>query len=178
MLLRLGRADSVPAGRGGAGRAAPLDESAVWAAVLDGLPAGLQVRESQFVADVDAGTGRRRHADPDRPGRVVVVRVRVLRVQLQVVDYQLISLPVLYEYVARRDRPILHVAPCRSGVDRIDAWFEEPDEVTRRRDVGIYIVGTGNPMPRALREYRIHLGTCVMASHLVWHVFEGPVQPS
>jgi hypothetical protein len=96
--------------------------------------------------------------------------MRVLRVQLEVTEYQSISLPI----AAQR----LHVAPCRSGAERIDLWYLDREDATERRvDTGIYVIGTGNQMPAALRDYRFHIGTAVMGSQLVWHVFEGPVQP-
>jgi hypothetical protein len=95
--------------------------------------------------------------------------MRILRVALEVTEYQTIALPV--------GSKILHVAPCRSGRERIDLWYwERPAGDDRRVDTGIYVVGTGATMPKALSQFGFHIGTCVMASYLVWHVFEGPVQ--
>lgn len=96
--------------------------------------------------------------------------MRILRENIRVTDYQSLILVA--------DAEILHAAPCRSGREYIDLWHTDPEIPEHgERTVGIYIVGTGHRMPVALVidvEHR-HLGTCVMPSGLVWHVFEGPV---
>ncbi|OHU48122.1 hypothetical protein [Mycobacteroides chelonae] len=124
--------------------------------------------------------------------------MRIIRHALRVDDYQEVTLP--------NDGDLLSVAQSRTSPNcLIDLWsldFEYGEGWTK----GIYIVGTGNPMPEQLRDsaykrdrreqYRAHpglvydygvpeddpkpwrrfLGTVVTPSGLVWHVFEGPAQ--
>jgi hypothetical protein len=93
--------------------------------------------------------------------------VKILRKNLEVTDYQTLRIYA--------DDRIASVAPCRSGEERIDIWWIEADTLSSTRDRGIYIVGTGHRMPDVLSG-GVFLGTCVMSSGLVWHVFEGPVK--
>lgn len=105
--------------------------------------------------------------------------MRILRVEVEVTDFQVIELP--------NPARILSVAPARTGGERIDVWFidYEDQAVVKLRsakagrqatvDVGLWIVGTGNPMPPML-DNADFLGTCVMPSDLVWHVFAGSVK--
>jgi hypothetical protein len=67
---------------------------------------------------------------------------------------------------------VLSVAPARDGegVSRLDVWTTTPQSPgfkTERRE--LVIVGTGNPVPAEPLRF---IGTCVMPSGLVWHVFE------
>lgn len=100
----------------------------------------------------------------------------IKRLSLDVTDYQTVALT--------DGAKILHVAPCRTGAERIDLWFLDPEDWPGVEfSTGIYIVGTGNPMPDRLRPIGLpvpqprYIGTCVMPSRLVWHVFSGPVVP-
>jgi hypothetical protein len=96
------------------------------------------------------------------------------RYRLAVTDFQVLSLPSAHT--------ILSVAPGRyqSRHYAIDLWAKvSPSPAT---DVGIYILGTGNPWPTfttnsgvTMRYDLDFIGTCVMNDGLVWHVFEGPV---
>lgn len=114
--------------------------------------------------------------------------MKILRQSLEVVDYQPLTLP--------NPARILSVAPAESGV-AIDLWFLDYAEVAEARldamrragrsetvDIGIYIVGTGNPMPGllGLPEYDKQvqfIGTCVLSGpRSVWHVFSGPTMES
>ena len=111
--------------------------------------------------------------------------MRILRHPIRIDDYQTIALPNHGE--------LLSVAVSRAAPNRrIDLWsldFEQGEG----RAVGIYVVGTGNPMPSELGPTLVpgwfggadtvipqltqrFLGTVVTSSDLVWHVFEGPVQ--
>jgi hypothetical protein len=97
--------------------------------------------------------------------------MKILRENLEVIDYQTLILPA--------DAVILSVAPCRSDREYVDLWYTDPELPEHgERDFGIYIAGTGHRMSVALvidlEHCARHLGTCVMPSGLVWHVFEGP----
>lgn len=124
--------------------------------------------------------------------------MRIIRHQLTINDYQTVTLPF--------DGDLQSVAQSRTSPnDLIDLWsldFEYGKGWTK----GIYIVGTGNPMPEQLRDsantryrrdehryspgfthdvfirdedpkpWRKFIGTVITPCGLVWHVFEGPVQ--
>lgn len=89
----------------------------------------------------------------------------IYRDGIPVTDYQKISTGT-----------VLSVAASRTGrSDVIDLWYETtPLEMT-----GIYIIGTGNPVPwnQFTRADFTFVGTVVTPSGLVWHVFTGPIQP-
>lgn len=73
---------------------------------------------------------------------------------------------------------ILHVAPCRSGDERIDVWFltpEHKDPSHYREGYAIHVAGTGHVIPTDAVRTNDYVGTCVMPSHLVWHVFASAV---
>lgn len=123
--------------------------------------------------------------------------MRIIRHSLDITDYQTVMLP--------HDGDLLSVAQSRTDRNQlIDLWsldFEYGEGWTK----GIYIVGTGNPMPEQLRDsantryrreehryspgftndvfimeedpkpWRNFIGTVVTPCGLVWHVFEGPV---
>lgn len=88
---------------------------------------------------------------------------RVYKWELKIVDHQQLSLP--------RDLKILHVD--RQHIDSdIKLWgicdIELSDDTV---PVDFYIVGTGNPVPSAAKEY---IGTVLtFGGQLVWHVFKG-----
>lgn len=64
---------------------------------------------------------------------------------------------------------LLAVAPDRDGLDRIDLWYTTyPANPHQYHDRPIYIAGTGHREPPAK-----YVGTAVMPSGLVFHVFEG-----
>lgn len=105
--------------------------------------------------------------------------MRVLRHQIAITDYQVLKVPWPPE--------LLSVAVSRVLPNRaIDLWSLDLEDGSRQGDVGIYVVGTGNPMPDALAfsgnpfasdRGRKFIGTVVTPSGLVWHVFQGPVAP-
>jgi hypothetical protein len=99
--------------------------------------------------------------------------MRIIRHEIAITDYQEVRLPA--------DGELLSVAMSRTLPNAaLDVWsldrrFGEP------RKVGLYVVGTGNPMPPPIMDRSLSmlhasfLGTVVTPSGLVWHVFEGPV---
>ncbi|WAB10180.1 hypothetical protein SEA_GRAVAILLIA_71 [Mycobacterium phage Gravaillia] len=98
--------------------------------------------------------------------------MRIVRYPLDVVDYQQVQ-PL---WPGR----ILSVAPGRvedaeAYKQHIDMWAvdDDPNRGDRLPPIlGVWIVGTGNPIPAALIENdAMFHGTCVMKSGLVWHVF-------
>ncbi len=115
--------------------------------------------------------------------------MRILRHELEIADYQTILLPARGE--------LLSVAMSRTHPNTlIDLWSLNRQEgvgalvdAGTGRSAGVYVVGTGNPMPSALNDdlftqhdpgippvtWRRFLGTVVTPSTLVWHVFEGPL---
>lgn len=111
---------------------------------------------------------------------------KIFRTQLKILDYQ--------EITINANSSLLSVAPARdtykheSGypgghidVQGIDLWYinrpeMDPNFPELKKLLGIYVIGTGNPIPNAIGTSRTHfLGTCVMSNDLVWHVFEGPL---
>jgi hypothetical protein len=104
-------------------------------------------------------------------------RVRVIRHQIAITDYQVIDIPAA--------GTLLSVERSRTIPDHgIDLWSLDY-EYGDARTVAIYVVGTGNPMPLALARRlspptaladKPFIGTVVTPSGLVWHVFEGPVR--
>jgi hypothetical protein len=108
--------------------------------------------------------------------------MRILRHAIGIVDYQTLELPT---------GELLSVAQSRTLPDHsIDLWSIDRETGWPNR-VGIYVIGTGNPMPDVLRSdddrfnagdpvtgegWRRFIGTVVTPSGLVWHVFAGPVQ--
>lgn len=93
--------------------------------------------------------------------RVSKVMSKIFREELKLVDYQEIT----------SDAIPLAVDPGRTH-NGIDIWTIHHNGKSEEKR-GIYIVGTGNPMPDGLSAF---IGTCVMPNGLVWHVFEGEVQ--
>lgn len=103
--------------------------------------------------------------------------MRVYRYALGIADHQVIDLPLSSQ--------ILSVAPGRmvAGIspaaEHLDLWVLVP-EVAPDVPYHIHIVGTGHPMPPELTRYgmeevaRQFIGSAVMPSHLVWHVFWAP----
>jgi hypothetical protein len=106
--------------------------------------------------------------------------MRVHRYALGITDHQVLDLPLSsqllsvapgrhYEDASRRDIP-------RPMAEHIDLWALVP-EVAPAVPYDLHIVGTGNPMPPQLTRHGIpsvaamFVGTCVMPSGLVWHVF-------
>lgn len=106
----------------------------------------------------------------------------IYRTQLKIVDYQQITI--------NAGSRLLSVAPAREKytqkgswgeiqIQGIDLWYINRPEVDpnfqqQTEDVGIYIIGTGNPMPNVIGTiHTSFLGTCVMDNYLVWHVFSG-----
>jgi hypothetical protein len=105
----------------------------------------------------------------------VTTNTTIHRYDLYVTDTQVINVPVSHT--------ILSVAPGRQqhhGVHSIDMWIKV--RPSPNADVGIWILGTGNPWPTfetnggTTFTYDLDfIGTCVMENQLVWHVFEGPI---
>lgn len=62
----------------------------------------------------------------------------------------------------------LHCAPARTGGEVIDVWYVDHDEEPTSERVVFDVYGTGHPLPDHPGHY---VGTCVMPSGLVWHVF-------
>lgn len=111
--------------------------------------------------------------------------MRIFRQQVQVRDIDdILTLPW--------PATITHVAPCRDGGNAIDIWYidpqnEEPTELGRDDDgrvviaptterVRIHVAGTGDPIPSELGSQDF-VGTCVMSSGHVWHVFAQHDEP-
>ncbi len=106
--------------------------------------------------------------------------MKIHRLTLPVTDRQVVELPWPYR--------ILSVAPARTGGEYVDLWFIDPNHapgdatilgfdeqgahvrapVTGR--VVVHIAGTGHVIPNDIDDDDF-IGTCVMPSHLVWHVF-------
>jgi hypothetical protein len=87
--------------------------------------------------------------------------LRVLRYQLDITDYQ--------QVVMREPAKVVSVAQSRSNPNGvIDLWAIGGDEY-QSRQVDIFIVGTGHPMPGFIN----FLGTVITPNGLVWHVWEG-----
>lgn len=87
---------------------------------------------------------------------------RVLRYPLDITDHQ--------QVVIREPAQIISVAQSRDHPNsHIDLWAVGGDNY-RDKQVDIYIVGTGHPMPEA---QVIFLGTVVTPNELVWHIWEG-----
>lgn len=95
---------------------------------------------------------------------------RILRFPLKITDYQSVFIPgpsrVLSAAVSRTDP---------NG--EIDMWALATNGAVVNQ-VGLYIVGTGNPIPPQLSHYgdSQFIGTVVTPSGLVWHVLTGLVQ--
>lgn len=112
--------------------------------------------------------------------------MRVIRHQIAITDYQELKVP---------DRQhLMSVAVSRTDPNMaIDLWSLDRERgypPERWPAVGIYVVGTGNPMSDRLETDderfetgkdslagygRKFIGTVVTPSGLVWHVFQGPV---
>jgi hypothetical protein len=107
--------------------------------------------------------------------------MKIHRYQIPVTDRQVIKLP----WPSR----ILSAAPARTGAEHIDLWFVdpgpapenartvlghdfrgEPVRVPATEQVLVHIAGTGHPIPDDINDDDF-VGTCVMDSNLVWHVF-------
>lgn len=98
--------------------------------------------------------------------------MRIIRHPIHITDYQAVDLPAAGE--------LLSVAASLTAPDyEIDLWsldYERGDP----RQVGVYVIGTGHPMPEQLRNvypdaFREFVGTVVTPSGLVWHLFQGPL---
>ncbi|SIA69894.1 DUF7352 domain-containing protein [Mycobacteroides abscessus] len=96
--------------------------------------------------------------------------MRIIRHELDIIDYQTVWLP--------NDGYLLSVAQSRTDPNTaIDLWSNDL-EYGEGCPKGIYVVGTGNPMPERLRDSvrkRDFIGTVITPIGLVWHVFDGPV---
>lgn len=92
----------------------------------------------------------------------------ILRFALAIVDVQYAAVPASHR--------VLSVAPGRgrlssAGVGTIDLWVEcSPSNA--KRELPVYIVGTGNPLPLETYDAEF-VGSCVMDNELVWHVYVG-----
>lgn len=62
---------------------------------------------------------------------------------------------------------ILHLQEDRQGLGRIDIWFETPSLPNDKALTHFRIVGTGHEFENGWN----HVGTVVMSSGLVWHVY-------
>lgn len=78
--------------------------------------------------------------------------------------------------------PIISVAADRGGSSSVfDMWLEHHDDINQIK-VGIYVIGTGNPVPwnegqlGNRRTMYGFIGTVVTPSNLVWHIYQGPVR--
>lgn len=97
--------------------------------------------------------------------------MRIIRHELDITHYQVVPLDGSGE--------LLSVAQSRTEPNTlIDLWsIDQQRQVTLF--VGVYIIGTGHPMPPELSDperFSKFLGTVVTPSGLVWHVFQGPVR--
>lgn len=110
--------------------------------------------------------------------------MRVIRHELEITDYQTLTMP--------GSGTTLSVARSRTRPDTaIDLWSLDYEDLgdSYALPLGIYVIGTGNPMPIELQgaplaegeslpptRWRWHrfAGTVVTPSGLVWHVFQGP----
>lgn len=106
---------------------------------------------------------RYRHQLPHPPPEVPAVRT-IHRYQLPVAEHPELDLPV--------GSTVLHIAPSRSPLDRIDLWaIVDADPAAPVDRYRFAVVGTGHPLPKGV-DQRDHLGT--VSSHSgrgVWHVF-------
>ena len=103
--------------------------------------------------------------------------MNIYRFVIGITDHQIVDMPFTSQ--------ILSVAPGRvagnisPAAEHIDLWALVPQEAPDT-PYHIWIVGTGNPMPPELTRYgmeevaRQFIGSCVMPSRLVWHVFWTP----
>jgi len=94
--------------------------------------------------------------------------MRIHRLTIPVTDRQIVKLPW--------PQLVLSTAPARTGGEYLDIWFADDDfDRTEpglvKKDVIIHISGTGHPIPADIDVKTMFVGTCVMPSHLVWHVF-------
>jgi hypothetical protein len=64
---------------------------------------------------------------------------------------------------------VRHVAPGRVSDVAIDVWAEV-DTTNQPVPVNVWIIGTGHEFPPA---GAVYVGTAVMPSDFVWHVFVG-----
>lgn len=105
--------------------------------------------------------------------------MRIVRYELEIVDYQqlqplwpgnILSVAMTPRKDADGRELPLDVPPT------IDVWaFDNTDnqpEDTPAPVLGVWIIGTGDPIPQALFDAdAIFRGTCVMINGRVWHVF-------
>jgi hypothetical protein len=110
--------------------------------------------------------------------------MRILRHQIAIHDYQVLTLPSQGELLSVAKSRIPDLAN-----HAIDLWSLD-HESGPSQTAGVYVIGTGNLMPVELqddkyrhydpgmpsRTWRKFLGTVVTPNNLVWHVFGGPVQ--
>lgn len=108
--------------------------------------------------------------------------MRIVRYPLEIVDYQQLQ-PLWPGHIlsvapGRLTHPF-NPQPAAVTEQGIDMWAFDNDE--NRGDrlppvLGVWIVGTGNPIDPAMFEAdAMFHGTCVMANGLVWHVFSAVI---
>lgn len=89
---------------------------------------------------------------------------QVYRYRIAITDYQTLELTT---------RLVLSVAQLPFIYERaLDLWAIHDDALPKNK-VGIYVIGTGHPMPDCDLAF---IDTVVMNSGLVWHVFIGEVK--
>jgi hypothetical protein len=110
--------------------------------------------------------------------------MRIVRYELEIVDYQQIQPLWPGKILAVKPGRLLHpFYPEQRTIEdqKIDMWcLDDIDNTPGTPTIlGVWIVGTGNPMPEAVvnpAHGKLGAGiefedTCVMANGLVWHVF-------
>lgn len=88
-----------------------------------------------------------------------MIETRVFRNRLQVKDG--------LQKLLIGDGKILNIAEDRSGLGRIDIWYEAKGDLLTQHTSTFVVVGTGQVVPEGFD----HMGTVVMQSGLVWHIY-------
>lgn len=115
--------------------------------------------------------------------------MRIVRYELELVDYQQVQplWPGMILAVKPGRLPSGYAYPeAAHPFQKIDMWCIDESaapvaESSKVPVLGVWIIGTGNPIPDDLR-LRIITGdhgyrdTCVMANGLVWHVFASSME--
>lgn len=105
--------------------------------------------------------------------------MRIVRYPLEIVDYQQVQ-PLwpgrVLSVAPGRMRPPAPGGFYDPDAQKIDLWCIDDDGSRGANPpplLGVWIVGTGNPMPGGLldNDTGVFHGTCVMVNGLVWHVF-------
>jgi len=90
----------------------------------------------------------------------------IYRYPLIIADFQEVMVTTSWAY---GEPEVLSVAKGRSGTSGLDLWAVHDDDGTEMA-LGVYILGTGNPMTCLPQDARF-LGTVVASMGFVWHVY-------